>query len=78
MLISAAVSFRLVPKEAKLLILRPVRHRSELLFHRVMSVSGKNVRSRAILVFFGLDAAPPSLRHVRPLSGADALDVLRA
>ena len=38
-----------------------------LLFHRVMSVSDGKARSRAILVFFGLDSAPPSFRHVGSL-----------
>ena len=65
MLISAAVSFCLVLKEVKLLILRPTRHTSALIFHRVMSVSDGRARSRAILVFFGLDPAPPSFRHAR-------------
>ena len=37
-----------------------------LLFHRVMSVCDGKARSRAILVFFGLDPAPPSFRHARP------------
>ena len=37
-----------------------------LLFHRAMSVRDGNARSRAILVFFGLDPAPPSFRHARP------------
>ena len=60
MLISAAVSFCLVLKEVKLLILRPTRHTGALLFHRVMSVSDGKARSRAVLVFFGLDSAPPS------------------
>ena len=66
MLISAAVSFCLVLKEVKLLLLRPTRHTSALLFHRVMSVSDGEARSRVILVFFGLDPAPPSFRHARP------------
>ena len=66
MLISAAVSFCLVLKEVKLLILRPTRHTSALLLHRVVSVSDGKARSRAILVFFGLDPAPPSFRHTRP------------
>ena len=65
MFISAAVSFCLVLKEVKLLILRPRRHTSALLFHRVMSVSDGKARSRVILVFFGLDPAPPSFRHAR-------------
>ena len=61
-------------------ILRPTRHTSVLIFHRVMSVSDEKARSRAILVFFGLDPAPPSFRRARPPkpSGADALDVLWA
>ena len=67
MLISAVVSFCLVLKELKLLILRPTRHASALLFHRVMSVSDGKPRSVfTILVFFGLDPAPPSFRHARP------------
>ena len=36
------------------------------LFHRVMSLRDGKARSRAILVFFGLDPAPPSFRHARP------------
>ena len=60
MLISVAVSFCLVLKEVKLLILRPTRHTGALLFHRVMSVSDEKARSRAVLVFFGFDPAPPS------------------
>ena len=60
MLISAAVSFYLVLKKVKLIILRPTTHTGVLLFHRVMSVSDGKARSRAILVFFGLDPAPPS------------------
>ena len=60
MLISVAVSFCLVLKEVKGLILRPTRHMGALLFHRVMSVSDGKARSRAVLVFFGLDPAPPS------------------
>ena len=47
-----------------------------LLFHRAMSVRNGKVRSRAILVFFGLDPAPPSFRHARPRvrrpSGSDS------
>ena len=39
MLISAAVPFRLLLKGVELLILRPTRHTSALLFHRVVSVS---------------------------------------
>ena len=37
-----------------------------LLFHRAMSVRDRKTRSRAILVFFGLDPTPPSVRHARP------------
>ena len=37
MLISAAVSFCLLLKGVKLLILRPTRHTGALLFHRVVS-----------------------------------------
>ena len=37
-----------------------------LLFHRAMSVRDGKARSRAILLFFGLDPAPPSFRHARP------------
>ena len=37
-----------------------------LLFHRAMSVRDGKAQSRAILVFFGLDPAPPSFRHARP------------
>ena len=31
-----------------------------------MSVRDEKARSRAIVVFFGLDPAPPSFRHARP------------
>ena len=65
MLISAAVSFCLLLKGVELLILRPTRHTGVLLFHRAMSVRDGKARSRAILVFFGLDPAPPSFRHAR-------------
>ena len=65
-LISAAVSFCLLPRGVELLILCPTRHTDVLLFHRAMSVRDEKTRSRAILVFFGLDPAPPSFRHVRP------------
>ena len=67
MLISAAVSFCLLLKGVELLILRPTRHTGGLLFHRAMSVRDGKARSRAILVFFGRDPAPPSFRHARPL-----------
>ena len=66
MLISAAVSFCLLLKGVELLILSPTRHTVVLLFHRVMSVRDGKARSRAILVFFGLDPAPPSFQHARP------------
>ena len=36
-----------------------------LLFHRAMSVRDGKARSRAILIFFGLDPAPLSFRHAR-------------
>ena len=65
-LTSAAISFCLVLKEVKLLILRPSRHTGALLFHRVMSVSDGKPRSvSTILVFFGHDPSPPSFRHTR-------------
>ena len=77
MLISAAVSFCLLLKGVELLILSPTRHTSVLLFHRAMSVRDGKARSRAIVVFFGLDPAPPSFRHarlrVRRPSGLDFL-----
>ena len=66
MLISAAVSFCLLLKGVELPILSRTRHTGVLLFHRAMSVRDGKVRSRAILVFFGLDPAPPSFRHARP------------
>ena len=67
MLISAAVSFCLLLKGVELLILSsPTRHMGVLLFHRAMSVCDGKARSGAILVFFGLDPAPPSFRHARP------------
>ena len=54
-------------EKIKLLILRPTRHPSALLFHRVISVSdGKPWSVSTILVFFGLDPAPPSFRHAHP------------
>ena len=37
-----------------------------LLFHRAMSVRDGKPRSREILVFFGLDPAPPSFRYALP------------
>ena len=46
--------------------LRQTRHTGVLLFHRAMSVRDGKARSRAILVFFGLDPAPPSFQHARP------------
>ena len=67
MLISAAVPFCILLKGVELLILRPTRHTGALLFHRVVSVSdGKSRSVSTILVFFGLDPAPPSFRHARP------------
>ena len=66
MLISAAVSFCLLLKGVELLILSPTRHTGVLLFHRAMSVRDGKARSRAIIVFFGFDPAPPSFRHARP------------
>ena len=54
-LISAAVSFCLVLKEVILLFLRPTKHTSVLILHRMMSVRDEKTRSRAILVFLGLD-----------------------
>ena len=66
MLISAAVSFCLLLKEVELLILCSTRHTGVLVFHRAMSVRDEKARSRAILVLFGLDPAPPSFRHARP------------
>ena len=66
MLISAAVSFCLLLKGVELLILSPTRHTGVLLFHRAMSVRNGKSRSRAILVIFGVDPAPPSFQHARP------------
>ena len=66
MLISAAVSLCLLLKGVELLIFSPTRHAGVLLFHRAMSVRDRKARSRAILVFFGLDPAPPSFRRARP------------
>ena len=66
MLISAVVSFCLLLKGVELLILSPTRHTGVLLFHRAMSVRDGKARSRAILVFFGLDPATPSFRHACP------------
>ena len=54
-------------EKVKLFILRPTRHTGELLFYRAMSVSDGKPRSVSrILVFFGLDPAPPSFQHARP------------
>ena len=53
-------------KGVELLILSRIRHTGVLLFHRAMSVRDGKARSRAILVFFGLDSAPPSFRHASP------------
>ena len=76
MLISAVVSFYLLLKGVELLILSPTRHTGVLLFHRAMSIREGKARSRAILVLFGLDPAPPSFRHacprVRRPSGLDS------
>ena len=66
MLISAAVSFCLLLKGVELLVFSPTRHTGVLLLHRAMSVRDGKARSRSILVFFGLDPAPPSFRHARP------------
>ena len=66
MSISAVVSFCLLLKGVELLVLSPTRHTGALLFHRAMSVRDGKAWSRAILVFFGLDPAPPSFRHARP------------
>ena len=66
MLISAAVSFCLLLKGVELVILSPTRYTGVQLFHRAMSVRDGKARPRAILVFFGLDPAPPSFRHARP------------
>ena len=41
---------------------------------RAMLASDRKTRSRAVLVFFGLDPAPPSFRRARPPTS----DVLRA
>ena len=61
MLTSAAVSFCLVLKEVKLLILRPTRQTSALLFHRVVSVSDGKPRSvSTIILFFGHNPEPSS------------------
>ena len=65
-LISAAVSFRLLLKGVELLIVSPTGHMGVLLFHRAMSVRDGKTRSRAIPVFFRLDPAPPSFRYARP------------
>ena len=53
-------------KWGNLLILRLKKQTSVLMLLRVMSVSDRKVRFRAILIFFGLDPAPPSFRHARP------------
>ena len=67
MLISAAVPFCLLLKGVELLILRPTRHTSALLFHRVVSVSdGKITECFYDTRVLGLDPAPLSFRHARP------------
>ena len=66
MLVSAAVSFCLLLKGVELLILCSTGHTGSLLFHRAMSVRDGKARSKGILVFLGLDPAPPSFRHARP------------
>ena len=67
MLISAAVPFCLLLKGVELLILRPTRHTSALLFHRVVSVSdGKITECFYDTRILRLDPAPPSFRHARP------------
>ena len=53
-------------ERSKVTYLCPTRHTGVLLFHRAVSVRDGKARSRAILVFFGLDPAPPSFRHARP------------
>ena len=53
-------------EKIKLFILRPTRHTGVLLFHKTMSVRPGKARSKAILIFFGLDPTPPSFRHARP------------
>ena len=62
----SAVSFCLLLKGVELLILSPTRHTGVLLFHRAMSVRDGKARSRAILVFVGLDPTSPIFRHARP------------
>ena len=66
MLISSVVSFCLLLNGVELLILSLTGHTGVLLFHRGMSVRDGKARSRAILVFFGLDPALPSFRYARP------------
>ena len=53
-------------ERSRVIILCSTRHTGVLLFHRAMSVRNGKARSRAILVFFGLDLASPSFRHARP------------
>ena len=45
---------------------KPDKTYGVLLFHRAMSVRDGKARSRSILVFFGLDPAPPNFRHAHP------------
>ena len=67
MLISAAVPFCLLLKGVELLILRPTRHTSALLFHRVVSVSdGKITECFYDNRILWACPAPPSFRHARP------------
>ena len=64
--ISAVVSFCLLLKGVEFLLSSPTGHTGVLPFHRAVSVRDGKAWSRAILVFFGLDPAPPSFRHARP------------
>ena len=74
MLISAAVPFCLLLKGVELLILRPTRHTSALLFHRVV---GKRWKNHGVFLRYSY-----SLGLILPLLASDtpvlALDVLRA
>ena len=66
MLISAAVWFYLLLKGVELLILSPTGHTACCYFTGRCRYAMEKARSRAILVFFGLDPARPSFRHARP------------
>ena len=64
-----------VLKGVNLVILRLKKQTSMLMLFRVMSVSDRKARSRAIPVLSGLDHAPPSFQNARPPNMLDVLQV---